>query len=377
MSLSVGDACKLQGLKEVKLIAGENGLGRIVKAVGILDYEIGGCMKEVFRKGDFLVTSLYPIREEPNGLLDVVKELVEIGVCGLAIKNIYFKELSQDVIYYCSHNDFPIFLYPKELYTENIIYDIIKALKNDEDNLYLSSKVHGLLNANLSEMMVRRVALEINSTFKENIFVAYMKCHEDPKYIISTINNGPSRDLYSTALLIEHGVLLIISKEDKYINITEVLSKVGMNSGEYVIGTSSGMKSLSKLDQAIKEAVYAGKVAEAYGCEALSFDHIGLNKVIVPMLESDWLKEYYNSMINPLLEYDKKHETDLVKTACIYVNNDGDINKTAKALFQHGNTIRYRIKKIKELLPIEENISGFYEQLSFMIRVYMVIEHTV
>jgi DNA-binding PucR family transcriptional regulator len=177
--------------------------------------------------------------------------------------------------------------------------------------------------------------------------------------------------------LIEHGVLLIISKEDKYINITEVLSKVGINSGEYVIGTSSGMKSLSKLDQAIKEAVYAGKVAEAYGCEALSFDHIGLNKVIVPMLESDWLKEYYNSMINPLLEYDKKHETDLVKTACIYVNNDGHINKTAKALFQHGNTIRYRIKKIKELLPIEENISGFYEQLSFMVRVYMVIEYTV
>lgn len=370
----MGDACKLQGLKEVRLIAGENGLEKSIKAVGILDYEIGGGIKDVFRKGDFLVTSLYPIRKKQDRLLDILRELVDVGVCGLAIKNIYFKELPKEVIDYCNKSDFPIFLYPKELYTENIIYDIIKALKNDEDNLYLSSKVHGLLSANLSETMVRRVALEINSSFKENVFVAYMKCHEDPKYIISTINNGPSRDLYSTALLIENGVLLIISREDEKTNITEFLSKLGMNSSDYVVGISSGIKALNKLDQAIKEALYAGKVAEAYNRELMSFDQIGLNKVIVPMLESEWLKEYYHSMIMRILDYDEKHETELVKTACIYVNNDGDINKTAKLLFQHGNTIRYRIKKIKELLCIEENISGFYEQLAFMIRVYMLIE---
>lgn len=370
----MGDACNLQGVREVSLIAGENGLERTIKAVGILDYEIGGGIKDVFRRGDFLVSSLYPIRKKQDQLLDVLRELIDIGVCGLAIKNIYFKELPKEVIDYCNKNDFPIFLYPKELYTENIIYDIIKALKNDEDNLYLSSKVHGLLSANLSETMVRRVALEINSSFKENVFVAYMKCHEDPKYIISTINNGPSRDLYSTALLIKNGVLLIISREDEKLNITEFLSRLGMNSRDYVIGTSSRIKALNKLDEAIKEALYAGKVAEAYHCELMRFDQIGLNKVIVPMLENEWLKEYYHSMIMPLLDYDKKHETELVKTACIYVNNDGDINKTAKLLFQHGNTIRYRIKKIKEILSIEENISGFYEQLAFMVRVYMLIE---
>ena len=374
LSLSVRDACNLPGLKEITLVAGENGLEGIIKAVGILDYEIGGGIKDVFRKGDFLVSSLYPIREERHRLIEILKELVEIGALGLAIKNIYFKELPKEVIRYCNQNDFPIFLYPEELYTENIIYAIIKALKDDEDNLYLSSKVHGLLSANLSEVMVRRMALEINSRFKENIFVAYMKYHEDPKYLISTINNGPSRDLYSTALLIENGVLLILSREEKNINLMEFLSKVGIDSRNYAIGTCSSIKSLSKLDQSIKEALYAGRVAEVYGYKIISFDRIGLNKVIVPMLESEWLKRYYNSMIMPLLDYDKKHETDLVKTACIYVNNDGDIRKTSKILFQHGNTIRYRMKKIKELLCIEEDICGFYEQLAFIIRVYVMIE---
>lgn len=371
------DACNLLGLKEVRLIAGKSGLGRIIKAVGILDYEIGECIKNVFREGDFLVSSLYPIRKEQYRLIEILEELVEIDVCGLAIKDIYFKEISKDVIDYCNQNDFPIFLYPKEIYTENIIYDIIKALKDDEDNLYLSSKVHGLLSANFSEAMVRRVALEINSSFQKNVFAAYMKCNEDPKYIISVINNGPARNIYSTALLVEDGVLLIVSREEEIINITELLSKVGMNSGDYVIGTSSGMKPLSKLDQAIKEALYAGRMAESYDCEFINFDNIGLNKVIVPMLENEWLKRYYNSMIMPLIDYDKKHETDLVKTACIYVNNEGDINKTANELFQHGNTIRYRIKKIKELLPIESDISGFYEQLAFMVRIYIAINNNI
>ncbi|WP_176461664.1 PucR family transcriptional regulator [Anaeromicrobium sediminis] len=377
MSLTVGDTCNLPRLQDVRLIAGENGLGKIIKAVGILDYEIGGCIKTVFREGDFLVTSLYPIREEQHRLIEVIDELVEIRVCGLAIKNIYFKDISQEVIDYCNQNDFPIFLYTEKTYTENIIYDIIKALKDDEDNLYLSSKVHGLLSANLSENMVRRVALEINSSFHENIFVVYMKCNEDPKYIISTINNGPARDLHSTALLVENGVLLIISREEESINITEFLSRGGMNSGDYVIGTSSGMKLLSKLDEAIKEAMYAGRTAEAYGCDYINFNNIGINKVIVPMLENEWLKKYYNSMIMPLMDYDKRHETDLVKTACIYVNNEGDINKTAKELFQHGNTIRYRIKKIKGLLHIESDTSGFYEQLAFMVRVYMIMNNKI
>jgi DNA-binding PucR family transcriptional regulator len=92
------------------------------------------------------------------------------------------------------------------------------------------------------------------------------------------------------------------------------------------------------------------------------------------MIESEWLREYYNSLITPIMEHDKKHESELLKTACTYVSNDGDINKTSKELFQHGNTTRYRVKKIKELLSIEKDISGFYEQLSFMVRIYL-LEH--
>ncbi len=47
------------------------------------------------------------------------------------------------------------------------------------------------------------------------------------------------------------------------------------------------------------------------------------------------------------MEYDREHGTDLLKTAEAYVMYKGDFKETAKFLFQHGNTIRYRIEKNK------------------------------
>jgi DNA-binding PucR family transcriptional regulator len=42
-------------------------------------------------------------------------------------------------------------------------------------------------------------------------------------------------------------------------------------------------------------------------------------------------------------------------------------------MFQHGNTIRYRINKIKEILEMENLEGSFNEQLSIAIKIYKVL----
>ena len=39
------------------------------------------------------------------------------------------------------------------------------------------------------------------------------------------------------------------------------------------------------------------------------------------------------------------------------VKNDFDMDAAARNLYQHSNTIRYRINKIKELLSIEDDLT--------------------
>lgn len=54
-----------------------------------------------------------------------------------------------------------------------------------------------------------------------------------------------------------------------------------------------------------------------------------------------------------LKEYDTAHGNNLFDTLYRYILNDGNIQKTAADLFIHRNTVRYRMDKIQELVPID------------------------
>ena len=55
-----------------------------------------------------------------------------------------------------------------------------------------------------------------------------------------------------------------------------------------------------------------------------------------------------------LAEYDAKHGSDLSETARVFAESYGEVTTTANRLFQHRNTIHYRLKKIKEVLGFKE-----------------------
>jgi DNA-binding PucR family transcriptional regulator len=52
----------------------------------------------------------------------------------------------------------------------------------------------------------------------------------------------------------------------------------------------------------------------------------------------------------------------------LFIENDGDLRKTAEELFVHINTVRYRIDKIKKILNLENSSWAFNEQLSLAIK---------
>jgi purine catabolism regulator len=47
------------------------------------------------------------------------------------------------------------------------------------------------------------------------------------------------------------------------------------------------------------------------------------------------------------------HETELAKTLSVYLQLRNDINKTAKKLHVHRNTLIYRLNKIRDLAGVE------------------------
>ena len=50
-----------------------------------------------------------------------------------------------------------------------------------------------------------------------------------------------------------------------------------------------------------------------------------------------------------LLEYDRKHGTQLVPTPRQFATSGGDVRSTAHELRIHRNTLRYRLKRIAQI----------------------------
>ena len=54
-------------------------------------------------------------------------------------------------------------------------------------------------------------------------------------------------------------------------------------------------------------------------------------------------------MLGPLLEHDRAHRTDLVRTLAAYLECSGSWSRCAARMHLHVNTLRYRIEKIEAL----------------------------
>ncbi|GAA0181323.1 hypothetical protein SH2C18_38710 [Clostridium sediminicola] len=380
MSISINELLQLETFKNFKLISGTKGLNNTVNHVGILDHETIEMIEKSFAEGEFIISTLLLIKDEIEKLYEYVEKLIEVNASGLAIKNIYFHDLPKEVIALANSKSFPIFIFGN-IYFEDLITCVTNAIEDKNDIQSLALKVDNILYKNLNNVIIKKIAYEINRNFSEKNIVIFCerknkKISFEEKY--ASIEKQKSLSQLDKIIPYNDGYLIITTYDN--INNTEVekiilniLEILGFNSLEYIIGVSSLYENLDHLNFSINESLHAYKHSLAYKKNISFFNKIGTNKILIPLIDNIWVKKYHDEMILPLLIYDKKNDTQLLKTAIKYIENKGDIKATSIDLFQHNNTIRYRIDKIHKILNKNTNINDFYEELSIAIKIYNLI----
>ena len=74
-----------------------------------------------------------------------------------------------------------------------------------------------------------------------------------------------------------------------------------------------------------------------------------LQESIARLFGQDAVAQALRELLAPLEAYDAKHDTDLVHTLYVYVQQGGNIAATAEALFLHRNSVGYRLQRIQEV----------------------------
>ncbi len=381
MSITVYEALKLERLRGFRLIAGKSGLDNRIERVGILDWEFDFKIEGQFGKGEFVLSSFLCAKGDVAVFIEAVKWLYQWGVCGLAVKNIYYNEIPEEIVKFANENDFPVFIFDNSVFFDDIITDVVSAIRNRDSDQLFETKVDLIINKKISKAMIKELALEINSSFKENLIAAYCK---EKRYIddgsmirlLEGIRGSALMKPDTAVFKYRSGILIIHSyahKEDikPHQQNIELVKQLGMTTVEYHIGMSDAHFHLDELDSAISECLYAERAAEIVMQDFMQYRDIGIYKVLMPHLDGKHTQDFCREILLPLKSYDEKNHTELLSTAIKYIACDGNVKKTSEALFQHDNTIRYRVGKMKEILGMEGLEGGFYEQLSAAVKIYL------
>jgi purine catabolism regulator len=126
IGFTCGDILLIPYFKDAVVLAGANGMQRTITRVNVM--EVPDVIDWV-RPGEFLITSGFPFRDQPDAISDIIPQLVERGVAALGIKTKRFiDKIPKRALELAEQLDFPIFELPSSTVFSDVVRDIMERV---------------------------------------------------------------------------------------------------------------------------------------------------------------------------------------------------------------------------------------------------------
>ena len=311
----------------MNILAGSNGLDHSVSWVHIIeDKSISS-----FLMGRELIFSTGIRQKDDSWMLPFCKELQKVGCSGVVFNmGPYIQKIPQEVIDFCNQADFPLITTPWESRLVEITQELGCMIMEN-----------------------RNKETTIHNIFKELIFnESYYE------YGISALQqNGYSIDQKYTVLCIR------ILKD----NSDEVLMR------QQTVRIGSGPEGLpaSKLSRSYQLALKSARLAERLGKGYMFYEETDVYGLLAEIPHESVLKNFYNRHFQPLIEYDRHHNTDYAMFLREYVMAGFSIKELAKNTFLHRNTVYYKLEKIQEIMGDNYDLNLWKEKMDLVLCMYI------
>lgn len=211
------------------------------------------------------------------------------------------------------------------------------------------SLVNRLLLGDITGKQFVDRALKIGRDLRDRPLVVVMLCKRPNDSYDDAWLEGALKPLRSPAVVADIG--------------NHVVAVVGLNpqcsSAELTrqLGTHPACAGVSRevvcddLPDAIRQARTAASVAAAKEPPCvLTFDKLGLRRLLVALAKGPELKRYVEDELGDLLAYDARDANPLLPTLRALLEADGNKSKAAELLFVRRRTLYYRLERLNALL---------------------------
>ena len=237
--------------------------------------------------------------------------------------------------------------YKLEFFDDLISLDEVRRSKAVEraSNFRLSeSAYYVILDINVSN---KQISDEAEKTLKIAYLIEMICKDMGRSYMIL----NKSDRLFLMVMLKEGEGVTIVRKYVKY--IYDVL-KSKMKKYQTQIGVGRIYKGLNQVHKSLLDASKALEAAMHYiGEDVVLFEEMGIYKILSNSAVKSELEIFYKDILEPLVLYDRRKDTELVKTLEEYFECNGNLKKMSEQLYTHYNTVLYRLTRIQEIMKID------------------------
>ena len=364
--IRIRELYRLQNIRNLRLIAGEAGVERTVTAAVLFEYDPSRMQLPDFYKGDLVVTTLAYARGEEALVATSLMALLGQGIGGLLVKTAYFERLPANVLAQANATGTPIFLFD-DTYIEEVILELTDLIRGKRRFAGFEKELDALMAADTDRAQVREILSRIDPVGAGSYRVYALLAKERMPGLDERLHACLSADeCYAKRFICMEWKRMIVmichisgSEEDAPTDgaqlMEDVLQRAGAARSALCVGVSSTQAERGDFHIALREAVYAARAAAIERRALMTAAELGMYAYLFPMSENTFVCEQCRRSLARIHEYDAQNRTNLYSTAQTYVEQRMEIAAAAKALFQHPNTVRYRLQKIQKLMGMEDD----------------------
>lgn len=252
-------------------------------------------------------------------------------------------------------------------YRDEFVLDLIHNKINSEEELNARSRIYGW------DFKKGLIAIIVEIDYFKNKYTdiidpqAIRQLENSKSYIFSLVK-GIIRDSCPDSSYTEFSdsIVFLISPagkdENKYISqikrIGERVKERLNKNTEYtvMIGIGNFKSSPIEVYQSFNEALQAVKLGRIlYKSNSIvCFDDLEVYRILTFIAGRQESIDFCLQNIGKIVMYDKKKKTDYLNTLSCIVNKDWNLKDAAKELFLHYNTMRYKYKRIMQIIGISD-----------------------
>lgn len=380
---------QLKDFQKGNLLTGNNILLREITGAHVIEMADGvnwaGRGELVFTSG----VGFHNIDHEMKVLIQTVAQnyaagiVVEIGP--------YIKEVSQEWIDYAQKRNIPLMTLPYDIPITRIISEIYRNVYSAQEYQNSVEKFMKECLYEASEEVQERAETFGFDQKRKHIALFLLPDEEngDLEHLMQAARQSLNQQTTIFTLLEKDGVIVIydLPKTDQPVHEMigrlrddiEFFYQIYHKDVTISAGAGDVFESVTRLKDSVTEAKHA--LDMLHMCKRTGqyrmYEEMGIYQLLFSTRDKNLLERIVEEQIGILMTYDQENDSEFLTTLDIYLQENCNIAKTSEHLYVHRNTVKYRMKRIQELLKkdIHDVNVQFNLRLAFKIRKFFHQEY--